>query len=232
METELRLKGVKEAFQSCVSKVNDYYINVLRAKTREDGPREILLIIERIHNNWESWIQEFFCDLFALYTLGPAYAWSHLHLTTKKSKDIHQLSVPLEQSHPSDESRMRMLIEGLKITNFGGEAEAIRKKWDAVTGFWAQPSSYYQYAYPNELLREIAILALDGLQKSGFLIASNKILKDAGRAMEVRSILNEAWQRFWNSPYEEFRVWEESRIQNLRNGITEKVTTSHADLEN
>lgn len=219
MEDELRLKDVRDSFSSAVSKINDHYIEVMRGKARENGPPEILMMIERIHNNWEHWIQEFFCDLFALYTLGPAYAWSHLHLTTKVSKDIHVLTVPLKQTHPSDESRMRLLLEGMKLIGFDKEATEIKTRWDEVTGFWGQPSALYQYAYPNALLREISVILLDGIRKSGFSIASRVNHKDVNQG-EIRSLLNEAWTKYWNSPYSTFRQWEEGQIKDLRNGVS------------
>ena len=93
MEGEFRLEEIKKAYAQAVSGINSYYKKLLKAKRLETGPTYIPLVIEYIHKNWDSWLDEFFCDLFALYSVGPAYAWSHMHLATKTSKNIHELSL-------------------------------------------------------------------------------------------------------------------------------------------
>ena len=37
------------------------------------------------------WANEIFCDLFAIYTLGPAYAWAHFHLTARHESDPYEV---------------------------------------------------------------------------------------------------------------------------------------------
>src|SRR5436309_6826071 len=114
MKSELRLKSLLDNYDRSFSRITEHYTLLLKSKRREFGPEETPIVIERIHSRWKTWMIEFFCDLFALYTVGPAYAWSHLHLTMKHCVDIHELS-PFEQDeHPSDESRMRILLGGLR----------------------------------------------------------------------------------------------------------------------
>jgi len=213
--SELRLKAIKDNYDLAFSKVTDYYNDLLKRKRREFGPEEIPMVIEKIHSQWKSWIIEFFCDLFALYAVGPAYAWSHLHLTAKRSDDIYKLSILFSQTHPSDESRMRILIYGLRNLGFREEAEKIISRWSELAKFWGSPQTEYQYAYPERLLSEISELVLDGLRRSGISVAQPEVLvnnSDHG----IRTMLNEAWQIFWKSKREDFRKWEEKRIKDLR----------------
>src|SRR5205809_1582248 len=101
-DSEAGLTVVAENYKLAFSKVTDHYSEVLKEKSRESGPPEIPVVIERIHSHWKYWLKEFFCDLFALYTVGPPYAWSHLHLTVKIGDDIHGSNLLLPQTHPSD----------------------------------------------------------------------------------------------------------------------------------
>jgi len=62
------------------------YIDEELAKVdRSSGPQYPAFLLSRWRGLWiRYWLTEFFCDLFAIYTLGPAYAWSHLHLVIKR----------------------------------------------------------------------------------------------------------------------------------------------------
>lgn len=218
-DSELRLKTVKENYDLCFSKITDYYNNLLKDLRRDLGPPEIPVLIERIHANWKNWIIEFFCDLFALYTVGPAYAWAHLHLTVKHSDDIHELSVFSFQTHPSDESRMRILLCALNNIGFGEDATKIQESWSEVKKFWGPPEVEYQYAFPQELLEDMAKLTLVSLRASGISIVSKKELSTP-KDNEFRIMLNEAWSVFWTIKPDEFRAWEEKTMNKLRSDLS------------
>ncbi len=213
MKSELRMKGLSDNYELAFSRITEHYNELLRDKRREFGPEQISMVIERVHSHWKSWIIEFFCDLFALYTVGPAYAWSHLHLTMKRFVDIHELSL-LEQTHPSDESRMRTLLYGLKILGFDEQADKISSRWAEVTRFWSSKPPEYQYAYPDKLLKDIAQMTLNGLKESGISIAVSDAL--SANASGIRVLLNRAWKEFWDSKPDDFRNWEKERIGELR----------------
>ena len=98
---------------------------------RETGPKTIPMAIAHIHSQWKNyWINEFFSDLFAVYTLGPAYAWSHLHLVAKKSENVYEFSPVMSQSHPSDDARMKMLKIGSEGLGLKDEAASILSRWN------------------------------------------------------------------------------------------------------
>lgn len=216
IEKELRLKKVREDYHKAIQMITDHYQEILTRKVREFGPRTIPPLVMHIHSQWkEYWVSEFFCDLFALYTLGPAYAWSHFHLTAKKSVDIYDFPLVLQQRHPSDDSRMRMLAIGLDKLGFGEEAESILSRWKTIPFVArAQPPAEYQYAYPDNVIEEVASLFLGGLSQSGFSIAFRERLKDLGEESIVK-LLNDAWIFLWENP-KMFREWEEKRIQELK----------------
>jgi hypothetical protein len=223
MKSELRLKSVRDNYQKAYSRVTDYYNQLIRRKRADVGPERISMDIERLHSHWKSWIVEFFCDLFALFTVGPAYAWSHLHLTMKHSADIHELSM-IQQTHPSDESRMRILLLGLKQLGFHDDITAIKSKWSEAAGFWGPPETEYQYAYPDTLLEDIVRLIIDGLKQSGLSVFPIDAKKDG----EIREMLNEAWAVFWKSTPEDFREWEKGSVKNLRTSLQVEPTQSVA----
>jgi hypothetical protein len=84
-DSEISLRKINESYQIAIRTITSYYDRLLKKKMRETGPRSIPATIAHIHYQWKTyWINEFFCDLFALYTLGAAYTWAHFHLTTKK----------------------------------------------------------------------------------------------------------------------------------------------------
>ena len=218
-ENTLRLREVNKRYKMAIRRITDHYQELLTKKMREIGPEEIPRLIRHIHSQWkEYWINEFFCDLFALYTLGPAYAWSHLHLTMKKSEEIYKFSKILPQTHPSDDSRMRMLLIGLNKLGFDDEATSILTKWNSMPLVSnTEPIVEYQYAYPEDLMKEVAELSLAGLKDGKFSIISPKKLEKQNPDSIIK-ILNEAWALFWNNPGE-FRDWEEECIEKLKSMI-------------
>jgi hypothetical protein len=222
IESELRLKAIKDNYHLAFSKVTDYYRKLMKEKKREFGPEETMIIIQRIHTLWKYWIQEFFCDLFALYTVGPAYAWSHLHLTMKRSDNIYQLNILQKQTHPADEARMRILLQGLRNLGLSKEADQIQAKWFETRIFWGPPTTEYQYAYPDVLLNEISSLTLKGLEASGFSLITIENLIDQ-KNNEFRSMLNKAWEIFWKTNPEEFRKWEEEQLKKLSSACNASI---------
>lgn len=218
-ENTLRLKEIGDRYDIAIKRITEHYQELVNKKSRDTGPASIIDLLKLIHYQWkEYWINEFFCDLFALYTLGPAYAWAHVHLTIKTSEDVYEFSKMLPQSHPSDDSRMRMLIIGLNRLGFSSEAKLIFSKWNDIPAVnTTEPLVEYQYAYPAKLMEEIADLFLTGLREGNFEIISPDKLEKMNPDSVVKT-LNEAWSSFWNNP-EEYRSWEEKCIEKLKHSI-------------
>lgn len=194
--------------------MTEHYNQLSVQKKRESAPDDILFLIRSIHSNWKYWIEEFFCDLFALFLLGPAYAWSHLHLCAKKSDNIYNLSQGLPQSHPSDEARMRISLMALEALGFDSQRYEIDEKWRTVMGQRGSPVVEYQYAYPDSLLQYIVNVILAGMRQCGFSIVSEEIINN-GKSDDIRNTLNGSWKTYWTSP-SDFRRWEINTLNELK----------------
>lgn len=214
-QNDLRLDRVNQQYTSAIGGITRYYQQLLIGKMREFGPGRTIQTIMSLHSLWKDfWLEEFFSDLFACYTLGPAYAWSHLHLTTKKTEDAFSIS----QRHPSDDSRMKMLLIGLRKLGFEKEASSISSKWNSmpfIAGI--EPIEDYSYAYPTSLMDEVAVLFLASLRESNFVLVSPEKLKSV-ESNNVVYVLNQAWGVFW-SDSDHFREWERETIINLKRSL-------------
>jgi hypothetical protein len=215
-KSEVRLEKLYQSYQEVIKQITDHYDALIISKKRALGPKELPRLISFIHSQWKGyWVSEFFADLFGLYTLGPAYAWSHIHLTIKKLNNVYEFLKFFPRTHPADEARMRILKHGLKQLGFDKEVEEIWALWAEVPEYKNfEPVSEYQYAYPDDLLRDIASTVYDGVAASNFSCATPDCLKDL-KNDSITKILNEAWKSFWKNP-EGFRGWEESKIRFLK----------------
>ena len=76
------------------------------------------------------WLTEFFCDLYAVCTLGPAFAWSHLHLYLRMGGDAFALPDGIRNiTHPADDARMRIVLAALRRSGFQSDAQEISRRW-------------------------------------------------------------------------------------------------------
>jgi len=114
-----------------------------------------------------NWTTEFFCDLFALYTLGPAYAWSHLHLAATRGEDPFKVPTLSSGSatHPADGARMAVMLHGLMLTGFAHEAAEIEARWnELLAATRAHPDPDYRRCFPKRILETVAEEALAGVK--------------------------------------------------------------------
>ena len=182
--------------------------------SRSRGPQRIRFYIELWEESWIDWIVEFFCDLFAIYTLGPAFAWSHYHLCAKSKQSPFYVPTLETSSHPADDARMRVMLYGLRLIGYNTEAGVIEQRWQellATSG--ASPTAEYQRCFPTQILDQIAIKAYEGVLNSGMQIASPSTLNG------VAAFLNKAWEIFWSSP-NTYLQWETQIVTTLRSSVT------------
>ena len=145
------------------------------------------------------WIFEFYSDLFAIYTLGPAFAWSHVHLSAKRGADPFDYMM---DQHPADAARMSVHLIGLREIGYAEDARAITKVWQSVIASSNYvPPSDFRTCYPLQILEEIARECLKGVTEIGCRIAHI----DCGD--RIHNLLNEAWRRFWDNP-SKYAEWE------------------------
>ena len=213
-KSEKKLEKISQVYLEAYEEIYEIFEKTIIKRSRERGPEQTVLELKNFLINWENWLEEFFCDLFALYLLGPAYAWSHLHLVTKKNLNIYHLDLLSEQTHPADEARIQIMLDGLKLIGFDSISTEIENKWREVMKPWGDPSVEYFNAYPRDLLTKIAKLILEGMKETGFSIVAPKILTN-GDSNSIRVILNDAWKRFWALKPQEFREWEIKELKEL-----------------
>jgi hypothetical protein len=159
--------------------------------------------------SWVSWSVEFLCDLFGTFMVGPAFAWSHLHLCAKRGGDPHLVPSLVPTSHPPDAARMRVILKGLSRCGFVADVSRVEDRWRRfVTLVESREEPEYGRCFPDPLLDEICGAAWDGVTALGCRIASPATKDD------VYTLLNRAWEEFWRDP-SEYGPWEESAVATL-----------------
>jgi hypothetical protein len=161
----------------------------------------------------ENWSTELFCDLFATFTLGPAYAWSNLHMCTKMSWEIYRIPAFNRSTHPPDDARMTCIGYGLEELGFKEDAREIRSKWEEFKDIIDQKKPpEFSNATPDRLLRSAVEFCLVGTKQIGCDIASST---PTGK---VNKLLNGAWTQFWKDP-EGFYDWERQAVAEFKKNI-------------
>ena len=115
----------------------------------------------------------------------------------------------LMEQHPADAARMSVLLIGLREIDYDEEAEEIARVWQSVIGSSSyKPPSDFRTCYPQDVLEKIAKQCLEGVKAIGCRIAHTEC------GDEIHTLLNEAWQRFWDNP-SEYATWEDQRTRKL-----------------
>lgn len=189
---------------------------------RSSGPRDYFgVVVRQLQQSWVIfWSQEIFCDLFALYTLGSAYAWSHFHLVAERCGDPYRVDLSGGSEHPPDSARMEALLAGLKLVGMNQESELIRKRWEEfLLKLGYSSNEMYIRACPSSLLHKAALCAFEGTKGIECTIVSSSV----GTHL-VGDLLNKAWIEFWKSPIE-YAVWEKQVIKNLKKHLASSSST-------
>jgi hypothetical protein len=207
-----KVEALQHIFDAFLSSVSEHYEQERLENARITGPRDYFRqVFDLFELQWvKYWAAEIFCDLFALYTLGPAYAWAHFHLTAAREVDPYGVRVDRIISHPPDQARMEAILHGLSLIHLEQEAGPVRDRWSALlasTG--SKQDSNYRKACPRFLLEQAAEHALQGTRAIGCRIA------DGSASGKVHAMLNGAWQEFWKNPAA-YPTWEKKAVQQLR----------------
>ena len=181
--------------------------NEIVQEERKFGPKAIAFWLRNWKECWIlSWSIELFCDIFATLTAGPAFAWSHLHLSATMGGNPFALPLFGASTHPPDHARMTAILSSLDLTGFFVEKQEIEKKWNeylAMNRFERGPE--FDRAFPQAQLEMCAALAYEGTKAIGCRIA------DPQTQDPVYSLLNSAWKRFWQEPTT-YAQWEKENV--------------------
>lgn len=213
---ESDLEIFQKYYDQILNFIEDYYKKRIINGIRKDTIRDLIDLEVKLLNQWKHyWIDEIICDLFALYTVGPAYAWSNLHLTAKRTKepyrmDLHAIS---SQTHPADEPRMRVQLMALDLLGFSKISKEIKSEWNLLPIVQNQvPIEEFKLAYPNEILEILSIQVFEALKNSKFRLITKKQVNTFEKNSIV-SLLNAAWNKFWEDP-EFYNEWEKDILSN------------------
>jgi hypothetical protein len=190
------VKPFKRALMQSYSKVAAFLQEELEKSVQRretEAFRYSLLIWSRC---WaEGWLIEFFCDLYAVCTIGPAYGWSHLHLCARKSESLFEVPAHFPDSHPSDDARMRVIVLALRKLGFLKEAEHIQDKWARFIALRGEAEeAEYRLCYPRSMLMTIVDGAVNAIRAMNIRLAS-PATNDF-----IYTTLNQAWEEFWEDP--------------------------------
>lgn len=204
-----RVKPFQNSLLKAIDLVLAYMAEERIKESRRRGPSQIEFYLRQWERSWTSWVVEFFCDLFAVYTAGPSFAWAHLHLSAKLGSNPYHVPLLSVSTHPADSARMTAILYGLANSGYLEETGAISGRWQEllqIAGTRAEPE--YQRCFPEQILEALAQIALKGITAMGCRVA------DPSMQDPVCSILNQAWTEFWHTPTN-YATWEKTAVKEL-----------------
>ncbi|MBK9097497.1 MAG: hypothetical protein IPM14_05085 [bacterium] len=206
-----KIEGLQKSLGQFNYQVYNYYKDEITRETRA-GNTNIVVALNNWRDNWiKSWSIELFCDLFATFTLGPAFVWSHLHLCAKRGSDPFSVQLYQLIDHPADQVRMLSMLFALELIGFNKAKVTIENKWDEFVRLGKSKTiPEFNRAYPTDLIQLVTALAHQGTKSLNCIFASSNCKDDS-----IQFILNNAWDTFWENP-REYINWEKQQILTLR----------------
>lgn len=211
-----RVKPFQTALMNALD-ISHTYISTEQQKEERRGiraPQRISFYLYLWKRSWLEWMVEFFCDLYGICTVGPAFAWSHIYLCAKISTNPYDVPTTNLLSHPADDARMKAMLNALVKLGFTDEAKNIELRWGnllAMSG--AKPSPEYRRCFPDALIRQISEVAVMGVKSIGCCVAN------PNNGTPVYKLLNEAWIEFWRDP-NGYITWEQEEVKKLRSLVS------------
>lgn len=210
--TEKNLPKI-QPFQEGLKKIRDivlgHFTSEIMHRSRQRGPDTSGLAEVWLQNWYQSWATEFLCDLFAVYTLGPAFVWSHYSLCAKKTENPFEVGTNTSSTHPADDARMTLMLFALDRLGFTETADKIENRWNELIESSASKKELeYPQCYPRKILGEVEEIAYQAVVKMKSRIVSHDT-KDY-----VHTALNQAWEKFWENR-ESFVDWELEEVGRL-----------------
>ena len=204
------LEPFQNRYEDAIVEVLNHFEEEKNKLEYRRGPRQFYELLHTWQISWiKFWVEEFFCDLYAVYTLGSAFVWSHLHLAIKRGSNPHELSLLRISSHPCDHARMSAMLYALELSGSQPTAKEIQQRWsEFCEQIAAQPEPEYHRCYPKELIEAIAYHAWDAVKDIQARIAT-PLTQDP-----VHNLLNQAWQQFWQNPAT-YVDWEKQAVETL-----------------
>ncbi len=194
-----------------LDEVRAYFSEEEEKENLRRAPEHFIFYLHKWTTLWHlNWGIEFFCDMFATFTLGPAFVWSHLHLCATRGEDPFHVPTFGSATHPAESARMTVMLEALRHVGFADAAADIEWRWgELIAAAGASPEPEYHQCYPLRLIKTIVEKAFAGVSEIGCRVAEPRT------SDIVHDTLNNAWREFWRAP-DNFAEWEQSAIEVLR----------------
>jgi hypothetical protein len=205
------LDRFRARYLGCMEEVHDYFAAQRDKQALRRGPRAFKDQINLWELLWSKyWLAEFFCDLYAVSVLGPAFGWSHLHLYVKKGTNAFVMPDTMRSlSRPADDARMRVILRALRRSGFKPEAAEISERWQEALRLTADAlAADYAHCYPDALIDIIVDGATKGIAEMDCRLATPET------ADPVHVLLNQAWRTFWADPAG-YQPWEVGAVRQL-----------------
>lgn len=212
-----RIEPFRTALLSLIADVSLHFESEIATVKRGRSPAQLAALLARAELAWAgAWGVEFFCDVFATCTVGPAFAWSHLHLHSKRGAVAYSFPRGNGASHPADDARMQVILATLRRTGFAAEAIAVSQRWAELVGVSEpSPPPEFRRCYPPVLLEICVARAVEATEALGCEFASPAMLG------KIKRTLNDAWKAVWERPAG-YLEWEREAVVRLREEYSSK----------
>jgi hypothetical protein len=210
-DADPRLDGFQAAFKDSLMHAWGYTAAEIAKEERKSGPPAEVYqrYLRTWEHSWPDWMTEFFCDLYATYLLGPAFAWAHYHLCAGTGANPYRIPLLRASSHPPDAARMDVMLMALDKMGFGTAKNEIQARWKNLLKMDnARSNAEYERCFPAHVLAEIAKQAQRAVTALGCEVAQ------PGAHKPIAAVLNEAWHQFWTDP-DRYVAWEMTATDRL-----------------
>lgn len=200
--------GVFEIIEPFQEILDEYFEEkILQVKERQSSTN-LIPYLDEMWKLWkDSWIEEYSCDLIATYLTGAAYAWTNFKITTLSSS--RNMVFQSSATHPSDESRMRVIFNMLDKLGLQEQKKEIKSQWQKFLNVVNNPkTTYYKDIFPNSLLKKLTAIVLDFCNELDLKSYNDQLKSDE---KPIAFFLNEAWEKMFSSS-QNYVEWEKEII--------------------
>jgi len=188
--------------------VDGWYDKTLARGKQLNWPEASLDEVDNFRHQWRlSWLLEFGADLIATFLVGPAFGWCNIRTSTNLGGGFFSGS----ENHPADDARANAIGLMLQRIGYVEACEAIKKRWDDLGALSKELApNRYEFAYPGELLNELAKF----LHTTCVDLGLRQYTDNASSPAPVTTAINQAWDSFRDNP-DTFGEFEQSILTKL-----------------
>lgn len=176
-----------------------------------------------LERTWKRhYLEEFACDMFATYLVGPAFGWSHLRLLLGDRVGLYTPSMHHPGTHPANEARMRGILLVLEMLGDDSEmGKELSQQWNEYRQKMLhirrkdRPDEGYDYCYNDQLLKQLAAIVIRSCKDKRLVPYYDQ---PPGDKNNIVSIMQMAWENFLKNP-REYGRWETNMIAYLKSSL-------------